>query len=75
MKFVLILVWQILTISKQSFMKMQFWNSHMFPLFPVISQLNELFDQFFLIWLNSAAKTHVFEDLVNEFDLGIVPVE
>ncbi len=62
-------------VPKYTILKMKFGHFKAFPIFPLIGDSDYLFNEFFLIRLYGAAKSQVFEDFVNEFDLRVMAIE
>jgi hypothetical protein len=64
-----------LIVPKYTILKMEFGHFQAFPIFPLIGDGDYLFNEFFLISLDGAAKTQVFEDFINDFDLRVMAIE
>ena len=56
-----------LIVAKNTILEVKFGNLYFHPFIPLIGESDDLFDEFFLIVIDGAAKSEVFEDFFDEF--------
>ena len=56
-----------LIVAKNTILEVKFGNLYFHPFIPFIGESDDLFDEFFLIVIDGAAKSEVFEDFFDEF--------
>ena len=56
-----------LIVAEYAILEVKFGNFHFHPLIPFIGESDDLFDEFFLIVIDGATKSEVFEDFLDEF--------